>query len=47
MAENEKPVRYEIIHISDIIKNFVSNTKFDETVGNINSALDLINGEVV
>ena len=40
----------EIIHaqdITNILKNYVTTTTFDSTIGDINAILDNINGEVV
>ena len=44
------PFTGEIIHASDItniLNNYVTTTTFNDTIGNINSTLDNINGEVV
>ena len=44
------PYTGEIIHaqdITNILNNYVTTTTFNDTIGNINSTLDNINGEVV
>lgn len=47
---HDVPFIGEIIHASDItniLKNYVTTTTFNNTIGDINSILDNINGEVV
>lgn len=44
------PYAGEIIHaldITNILSNYVTTTTFNSTIGDINSILDNINGEVV
>ena len=41
------PTSGEIIHANDILGNYVTNTTFNTTIGDINTILDNINGEVV
>lgn len=44
------PYAGEIIHASDItniLNNYVTTTTFNDTIGDINTILDNINGEVV
>ena len=44
------PYPGEIIHaqdITNILNSYVTTTTFDSTIGDINSILDNINGEVV
>lgn len=44
------PYAGEVIHASDIINtlsSYVTTTTFNNTIGDINSILDNINGEVV
>lgn len=48
MADNgNPPTTGEIIHANDILNNYVTSTTFNNTIGNINTILDNINGEVV
>lgn len=47
---HDVPFTGEIIHASDItniLNGYVTTTTFDSTIGDINSILDNINGEVV
>ena len=44
------PYTGEIIHASDItniLNSYVTTTTFEDTIGDINTILDNINGEVV
>ena len=41
------PTTGQVIHANDILHNYVTNTTFNDTIGNINTILDNINGEVV
>lgn len=41
------PTTGQVIHANDILNNYVTNTTFNNTIGNINAVLDRINGEVI